>query len=79
MEGNLLHCFVMRRGLQKIELEESFVIYNMPDCFESLLKAQEVMKTQADKHRRKVELRVYDMVYLKLRMYRQQMMVNRCE
>ena len=69
----------MRRGLQKIELEESFVIYNMPDCFESLLKAQEVMKTQADKHRRKVELRVYDMVYLKLRMYRQQMMVNRCE
>lgn len=42
-----------------------------------LMKAQEVMKNQTDKHRRDVNLEVGEMVYLKLRPYRQKSVVAR--
>lgn len=42
-----------------------------------LVRAQEVMKSQADKHKQDVELQVGEMVYLNLRPYRQQSVVTR--
>ncbi|KFK40399.1 hypothetical protein AALP_AA3G368400 [Arabis alpina] len=42
-----------------------------------ILKAQQAMKRQADKHRREVEFQVGDMVYLKLKPYRQKSLARR--
>ena len=58
---------------KNFDLEESLIqrdelLKYLKEC---LLRAQDLMKKQADKHRRDVELVVDDMVYLKLRPYRQ--------
>ena len=44
---------------------------------EQLLRAQEVMRTQANKHRREVVYQVGDMVYLKIQPYKLKSLVKR--
>lgn len=59
------------RSTNNFELEESLkqrdAVWNV--IKKSLVRAQELMKDQADNHTRGVELSVGDMVYLKLRPY----------
>lgn len=61
MEGILLRYYVMRQDLQKkIEMEESlkerdFMLVQIKGL---LLKAKQLMKVQADKHRRPLEFNV---------------------
>lgn len=49
----------------------------LSDVKQHLLRAQERMKSNADKHRRELEFDVGSMVYLKLRPYRQQSVQRR--
>lgn len=49
----------------------------LDDLRMNLLRAQQKMQLQANKHRRDVEYRVGDMVFLKLRPYRQQSLARR--
>lgn len=49
----------------------------LDDLKQNLLRAQEIMKNQADKTRRDVEFSVGDMVYLKLQSYRQKTVARR--
>jgi hypothetical protein len=44
---------------------------------EQLLKAQDMMRSQANKHRREVEFQVGDMVYLKIQPYKLQKLAKR--
>ncbi|KFK22601.1 hypothetical protein AALP_AAs54367U000800 [Arabis alpina] len=46
-------------------------------CQQQLLKTQQIMKQQADNHRREVEFAVGDMVFLKIRPYRQKTLARR--
>ena len=47
------------------------------DIKQHLIHAQQLMKKNSDKHRRDVDFKVGDMVYLKLRPYRQQSLARR--
>lgn len=59
---------------QLIERDKQLLILK-----EHLRLSQERMKKQVDKHRREVEFDEGDMVYLKLRPYRQKSLAKRCE
>ena len=61
------------------ELEQALKERNdmLQSLKKNLLRAQEIMKNQADKSRRDVELKVGSMVYLKLQPYRQNTMGRR--
>ena len=60
--------------LEKALQERDVVLESLK---QNLLRAQEIMKAQADKERRDVVLNVGDMVYLKLQPYRQKTVARR--
>lgn len=60
--------------LEKFLLERDALLV---DIKKHLVHAQQLMKNNVDKHRRDVEFQVGDLVYLKLRPYRQQSVARR--
>jgi hypothetical protein len=60
--------------VNKLTAERNAMLREMQ---EQLLRAQDVMRAQANKHRREVEYQVGDMVYLKIQPYKLRKLANR--
>ncbi|XP_058756529.1 uncharacterized protein LOC131629765 [Vicia villosa] len=60
--------------VNKLTAERNIMIKELKD---QLCKAQDVMKTQANKHRREVEYEVGDMVFLKIQPYKMKKLAQR--
>jgi hypothetical protein len=60
--------------VNRLTAERNIMLKEMQD---QLLRAQDVMRAQANKHRREVEYQVGDMVYLKIQPYKLKKLANR--
>ncbi|GAU48626.1 hypothetical protein TSUD_405850 [Trifolium subterraneum] len=60
--------------VNKLTTERNVMLREMQ---EQLLRAQDVMRAQANKHRREVEYQVGDMIYLKIQPYKLRKLANR--